>query len=122
MPLAVKPSKEAFIVREEIRIGIGGTVNPFSPSAGSKSLNAICGDQLFSSNGTIIGTPQAFQFVSEKFELEVLLLDEPFGALDANVRRELRRWLRLLHDEMGATLAAARTPGQPSRFQSLALQ
>jgi ABC-type Na+ transport system ATPase subunit NatA len=29
----------------------------------------------------------------------VLLLDEPFGALDAKVRKELRRWLRRLHDE-----------------------
>jgi len=33
----------------------------------------------------------------------VLLLDEPFGALDATVRAELRRWLRALHDEQGAT-------------------
>ena len=33
----------------------------------------------------------------------VLLLDEPFGALDANVRRELRDWLRRLHDEVGVT-------------------
>ena len=34
---------------------------------------------------------------------KVLLLDEPFGALDAKVRKELRRWLRQLHDEMGLT-------------------
>ncbi|NBB48247.1 sulfate ABC transporter ATP-binding protein [Rhizobium sp. CRIBSB] len=33
----------------------------------------------------------------------VLLLDEPFGALDANVRRDLRRWLRAIHDELGIT-------------------
>ncbi len=34
---------------------------------------------------------------------EVLLLDEPFGALDANVRKELRDWLRRLHDEVHVT-------------------
>jgi sulfate/thiosulfate transport system ATP-binding protein len=34
---------------------------------------------------------------------KVLLLDEPFGALDANVRRDLRRWLREIHDQLGIT-------------------
>jgi sulfate transport system ATP-binding protein len=34
---------------------------------------------------------------------EVLLLDEPFGALDARVRQELRQWLRRLHDEIHVT-------------------
>jgi sulfate transport system ATP-binding protein len=33
----------------------------------------------------------------------ILLLDEPFGALDARVRRELRRSLRAIHDEVGVT-------------------
>jgi sulfate/thiosulfate transport system ATP-binding protein len=36
-------------------------------------------------------------------EPSVLLLDEPFGALDANVREELRAWLRRLHQEMPVT-------------------
>ena len=34
---------------------------------------------------------------------KVLLLDEPFGALDAKVRKELRRWLRRLHEELNVT-------------------
>lgn len=36
-------------------------------------------------------------------EPKVMLLDEPFGSLDAKVRKELRRWLRRLHDEMHIT-------------------
>ncbi|TAE90473.1 MAG: sulfate ABC transporter ATP-binding protein [Verrucomicrobia bacterium] len=34
---------------------------------------------------------------------KVLLLDEPFGALDAQVRKDLRRWLRVFHDQIGLT-------------------
>src|SRR5207247_9070233 len=42
-------------------------------------------------------------------EPSVLLLDEPFGALDARVRKELRAWLRRLHDEVhGTTIIVTR--------------
>jgi sulfate transport system ATP-binding protein len=36
-------------------------------------------------------------------EPRMLLLDEPFGALDAKVRKELRIWLRHIHDKAGVT-------------------
>ena len=36
-------------------------------------------------------------------EPKLLLLDEPFGALDAKVRKELRAWLRSIHHELGVT-------------------
>ena len=36
-------------------------------------------------------------------EPRVLLLDEPFGALDAKVRKDLRKWLREIHDQTGLT-------------------
>src|SRR5204863_1418261 len=36
-------------------------------------------------------------------EPKVMLLDEPFGALDARVRKDLRAWLRRLHDEVHVT-------------------
>lgn len=41
-------------------------------------------------------------------EPRILLLDEPFGALDAKVRRELRRWLRDIHERTGLTTISRR--------------
>jgi sulfate transport system ATP-binding protein len=47
---------------------------------------------------------------------KILLLDEPFGALDAQVRQELRRWLRRLHDEIHVTTVFD-TPDQEEAFE-----
>ena len=50
-------------------------------------------------------------------EPKVLLLDEPFGALDARVRKELRAWLRRLHEEMHVTTVFV-THDQRRRWRS----
>jgi len=47
-------------------------------------------------------------------EPSVLLLDEPFGALDARVRQELRAWLRRLHDEVHVTTIRSATSSASS--------
>src|SRR5690606_38479304 len=48
-------------------------------------------------------------------EPRVLLLDEPFGALDAKVRKELRRWLRRLHDDLHITSIFVTHHGEEAR-------
>jgi len=47
----------------------------------------------------------------------ILLLDEPFGALDAKVRKELRQWLRSLHSEIHVTSIFV-TPIRKRRWKS----
>jgi sulfate/thiosulfate transport system ATP-binding protein len=53
-------------------------------------------------------------------EPRVLLLDEPFGALDAKVRKDLRRWLRQLHEKTGHTTLFV-THDQDEAFERVAI-
>ena len=74
---------------------------------GSANCWSWC-SSMGSANATLPSSPEASVSGSRwrvrwRSNRKVLLLDEPFGALDAKVRKELRRWLRRLHDELHIT-------------------
>ncbi len=87
-PRKTRPSKDAIHARAEelldlVQLGGLGNRYPSQLSGGQRQRVALAR--------------------ALAVEPQLLLLDEPFGALDAKVRKELRRWLRQLHEQMGLT-------------------
>jgi sulfate transport system ATP-binding protein len=82
-PAARKISKKVGSLLELVQLGWAGDRYPAQLSGGQKQRVALARALAVDPN--------------------VLLLDEPFGALDSQVRHELRRWLRRLHDELHFT-------------------
>lgn len=91
--LRVRPRKR----RPDERV-ISKKVNELLELVQLNQLSARFPDQLSGGQRQRVALARALAV-----EPNVLLLDEPFGALDAGVRRDLRRWLRRLHDEIKVT-------------------
>jgi sulfate/thiosulfate transport system ATP-binding protein len=82
-PAAVKIRKKVHSLLELVQLGWAGERYPAQLSGGQRQRVALAR--------------------ALAVDPDVLLLDEPFGALDSQVRHELRRWLRRLHDELHFT-------------------
>ncbi len=81
------------------------------PFAVSPVIAGLVWGLLFGARGWFLQTAMADTLAPAARALairpKVLLLDEPFGALDAQVRKDLRRWLRQFHDEIGLTRSSS---------------
>jgi sulfate transport system ATP-binding protein len=88
----------ALSIRRRPKAEIRGRVDELLKLVGLGGLHDRYPDQLSGGQRQRMALARALAV-----EPRVLLLDEPFGALDAGVRAELRAWLRRLHDDVGVT-------------------